>query len=327
MKRALLLLVIFSLFVSGCQLGPLYFGKTTDLNTERMQQQKAINAMQSDLDELKVQLSDVLVDLNESHEEITVLEVERDELESELSIVQEQYELEKAELIAEQEELVGKCDSDADCKRLDFVSKQYCMQGHSYRIYERYGCENAGTSSAKCVVVKQETDFEECDSDRVCKAGVCLKLSNVPCQDTDGGYNYFEKGTVMDALGAKLTDACSSSNSDSLYERYCHEELINGQKVQVLRTQLFSCSSLCKIDDYDCHEAGKETSGTSPYKPSCKDGVCMDYCRIDESKPLYARDNLKRCIRETDAIDITVGAQMSAASSDIVIGSKNVMGQ
>ncbi len=54
-----------------------------------------------------------------------------------------------------------------------------------------------------------------------CEANACK--SSTSCTDTDGGANYYSKGTAIDSTGTQLEDSCEV-NGPNLNEAYCHTD-------------------------------------------------------------------------------------------------------
>ncbi|MCK4634356.1 MAG: hypothetical protein KAT37_00605 [Candidatus Aenigmarchaeota archaeon] len=101
------------------------------------------------------------------------------------------------------------------------------------------------------------------------------------CTDTDGGKNYYEKGTATMG-GTSLSDHCNSDNS--LTEKYCSDEEIKWVKYECLHgcengaciseaeeyeeTTCGDSKCMYPEDDYNCRK---------DCLPNCGDGVCQDY--------------------------------------------------
>ncbi len=132
------------------------------------------------------------------------------------------------------------------------------------RVLEYY-CNSEGFVSA---------DTLDCASGYTCSDGKCVE----ECTDTDGGKNYYIKGTATAGDGTYSIDECNPSNSQELFERYC-----DGTEK---KTEYYTCAGICTFGkcissatcgDGVCHSQYGESSATCPEDcggPVCGDGVC-----------------------------------------------------
>lgn len=85
------------------------------------------------------------------------------------------------------------------------VTKPTCMNPGSIKSY----CRNEMKDEVKMCIVGKE----------VCRSGKCFVLAELPCEDSDGGRNYEEAGTVFDAELIEYKDNCKDKYH--VIEYYC----------------------------------------------------------------------------------------------------------
>ncbi len=98
----------------------------------------------------------------------------------------------------------GKCNAPPTCTNDCSPSGARQCSGNGYRICGYY-------DSDPCL---EWSSVTSCPSGQTCSNGQCVVP---PCTDTDGGINYFVRGTTSNA-NTSFTDQCSGSY---LYEYYC----------------------------------------------------------------------------------------------------------
>jgi len=98
----------------------------------------------------------------------------------------------------------------------------------------------------------------------------------VQCTDTDGGKNYYEKGTVTDRYGEKYTDYCIDKKN--LMEYYCNEDGTSGSESYECpyKCEDGACITKSPIPPYE----GKLTCGESTHESEESAGVPHSVCRI-----------------------------------------------
>lgn len=146
-----------------------------------------------------------------------------------------------------------------------------------------------------------------CAGGKVCLNGECVLL---PCADTDGGFNIYERGTVRED-NATYTDYCSGTSS--VREYYCSGD--NMMQVIANCGEGFYCSNgacleyTCRDDDggRDEDEFGTVSKGSDEWEDECydEDTVLEYYCdgndvestRIDCGSSEYCSGG--ECVRTT----------------------------
>ena len=94
--------------------------------------------------------------------------------------------------------------------------------------------------------------------------------ATITCTDSDGGKNYYARGTVT-IPGATISDACVTENLSSptsiLSEYYCE----NG----VVKNEVFTCPT-----GYTCQDGACKTTvaTTIPSYGRCSDGSACSWC-------------------------------------------------
>ena len=130
-----------------------------------------------------------------------------------------------------------------------------------------------------------------------CAHGACLNKS--PCSDTDGGKNYYVKGTLRTKYGVEIADQCI--NRSSLREYYCEDD---GGVGMVDYTCTYACSDGACIFESECEKHG----GVCIYwQDDCPEGYeDSGYRCISKSE--------KCCIPVRDFVDVTVMPEVRYAS-------------
>ncbi|RJQ16805.1 hypothetical protein C4573_01945 [Candidatus Woesearchaeota archaeon] len=84
--------------------------------------------------------------------------------------------------------------------------------------------------------------YKLCDK---CEDGRCVPAEEIPpkCNDTDGGIDYYTKGTVTDQTGNSYTDNCQSRTLEEYYcssygnkkvtYKLCHNDCVDGACIEV----------------------------------------------------------------------------------------------
>ncbi|MBI5228960.1 carboxypeptidase regulatory-like domain-containing protein [Candidatus Micrarchaeota archaeon] len=133
---------------------------------------------------------------------------------------------------------------------INIFIRGYCEQNFGlggYGISDTCAYSTNGSSFVSecyCVWGRINTTIRTCPSGYSCSNGACASSTNVTnCTDSDGGINYFVKGTVSLAGFPVATDTClncSSSNctSGTLIEYYCSSSANYWHK-------LFNCPNGC----------------------------------------------------------------------------------
>ncbi len=131
-----------------------------------------------------------------------------------------------------------------------------------------------------------------------CENGFCKDSGNNECYDSDGGKNYYEKGTAKNTK-QELSDHCNSDGT--LTEKYCTD---NGG----ISAEIVQC-------DHGCQDAACIAEGcTSHDEYGCYEGHVYWYnsCGNREEKKEYCQDgcedsacivpNETQCVNETHAL-------------------------
>jgi len=110
--------------------------------------------------------------------------------------------------------------------------KNYYVQG---KIVSTYVAENDSCSRVTPNVLQErfcngtKNAIESITCPNGCSNGICLGTPTnptiEPCTDSDGGKNYFVKGTANDMYGYNITDICY--NSSLLLEGYCIGNIVS----------------------------------------------------------------------------------------------------
>src|SRR3989344_1131192 len=100
------------------------------------------------------------------------------------------------------------------------------------------GLTGDGLSEQYCSGNISLTEYKSCYSlgNYYCSNGACVLNQTATCTDTDGGKNYYVKGTLVNGNNTAV-DYCSGANANGLIEFYC-----NGSSF--IQDFLPSCTSL-----------------------------------------------------------------------------------
>ncbi len=140
------------------------------------------------------------------------------------------------------------------------------------------GAESAENCPHDCTSVCGDRECTHTETAQTCPED-CI------CTDTDGGIDYFKRGTVNDMYGITHVDACNPSNSQELFERYCNA-------LGELETDYYTCPVACSgdicVDSYcgDNKCTGSETSSSCPEDCgvcACGDEICDLRCETCDS--------------------------------------------
>jgi hypothetical protein len=95
-------------------------------------------------------------------------------------------------------------------------------------------------NTVKSYCTKDKTELTTlCDKAvETCRKGSCLKISELPCSDSDGGKNYYKRGTLVDGLFEEHADDCD--DDDTLIEWYC-----SGGTKGFARSEQHTCPEQC----------------------------------------------------------------------------------
>ncbi len=121
--------------------------------------------------------------------------------------------------------------------------------GESFTDY----CQTDVRLNEMYCVDKNSYSSVEFDCPNGCKGGVCVEETGKGCTDSDGGINYYVKGTARgigqkgEAQTGEYTDFCTSTGT--IYERYCTEDNTVGYIITACK------NSVCK--DGACVEKTK----------------------------------------------------------------------
>jgi hypothetical protein len=171
------------------------------------------------------------------------------------------------------EETVWCYDQD-DCGGGGYSYGPYCMNSSVYRNYSVIDCINPGQPSSYCASESTMIpEFQYSCSGGCNNEGICVGGEDV-CDDTDGGKNYFTKGTVSYDGGSAI-DYCLPDGV-TLRESYCVENFTVG-------FENFTCVEGCSfgtcLGELDQCIDGTPLEECSQTKPLfCKDGELIDRC-------------------------------------------------
>ena len=182
-----------------------------------------------------------------------------------------------------------------------------------------------------------------CEGDRIrsiiyncpngCKDGACMKKSSVSCYDSDGGADYYKKGTttLTEEYGnsSKIVSLCKDfCRGNTLYEYFCSTEsdgTQGGKSIKVKSVEII-CPNGCQ--DGACKAAIQKCIDGTPYgqcsseKPKyCDNGNLVDRCDICGCPSGYSCQENGKCVnqlfqppeechREDEEIEVSSGKKM-----------------
>ncbi len=134
------------------------------------------------------------------------------------------------------------CYKDSDCG--ESFTKKYCT-GSQACIYENiYFCQNPGTIDSYCDVKKTAASCTPCTygcQNNACQESVQPVTPSQPaCSDTDGGIDYYVKGSLMFEGKIVATDSCEDGTT--LREESCTLDPSYG----TMSTNIYKCPNGCK---------------------------------------------------------------------------------
>lgn len=110
------------------------------------------------------------------------------------------------------------CNGDSDCGETIYGEK-YCFQNGIVTPITKNICMNPGSIKSYCRKEMRDEVVMCIEGREVCRNGKCLVLAELPCTDSDGGKNYEEAGTVLDAELIEYKDNCLDKGT--VIEYYC----------------------------------------------------------------------------------------------------------
>ncbi len=149
-----------------------------------------------------------------------------------------------------------------------------------------------------------KTYYFEIDGESGISSGlIILDHPTYSCTDTDGGLNYYVKGTVTSDTGGTVNDSCFSSNV--LTEYFCGED--NNYTVSEVHT---------------CSEGGcVDGACVSTNKTSCNaDGSCVIYSP-DSNEVIYNNNKISVSSVSKDSVNFSVGGETKQIE---ILGSASV---
>ncbi|MFW6002062.1 MAG: hypothetical protein ACOCQD_01875 [archaeon] len=153
----------------------------------------------------------------------------------------------------------------------DTYEVYYCNEDCTCTDYESEGCGDGPCDDDEMYKTRDCDEHEEdgemvpCATEEVCVEGH-EECEEDECTDTDGGKDYYNKGTATDDYQSK-TDTCGSNN-EWLTEYYCDDGIVDWE------------SKKC---DYGCEdgECFSEPQCEGTRDSCCDDNDCTDYCSDD----------------------------------------------
>ncbi|MGM5488658.1 MAG: alpha/beta hydrolase family protein, partial [Nanobdellota archaeon] len=198
----------------------------------------------------------------------------------------------------------------------DDYASDYCISPTKLRefylgiacqiVYEDGNCAD-GCYYGACL--KSCNDATDCDEPKVCKEGFCVREG---CNETDGGRDYYNKGTVdgYNIYGNHIIETDYCIDEDLLVETYCSDE--NNFKRENKRCaggcsdgactrsdndacqefgQSYWCSDLAEWED-ECQGEGLYFESDCGYCVSCQtQDVCFEY-QNNEYATTYEGDSI-----------------------------------
>ncbi len=135
------------------------------------------------------------------------------------------------------------CYKDGDCG--ESVNKKYCS-GSQACLYENiYFCQNPGTVDSFCDVKKTAETCNPCPygcQNNACQESIQPPIQNPICKDTDGGIDYYVKGSIMFGDEISTTDSCE--DAVTLREESCVSN--PGPNQGKTLTNIYKCPNGCK---------------------------------------------------------------------------------
>lgn len=123
--------------------------------------------------------------------------------------------------------------------------QDYCDDSFLYEFY----CDGSYYSSKK---------YDCASENKVCLNGACILASQVPsCTETDGGKNYYVKGSNSNAEVTNITDGCVAG-TQKVREYYCGED-------EGIYSEDYYCSDGCSNGACNLTPATTETYYPSPF--------------------------------------------------------------
>jgi len=163
----------------------------------------------------------------------------------------------------------NRCRCPEDCKEASF-----CGSSTYHECEADLDCASAGCSSQVCAGVGEEvtTTCEYLDCYNAANYGLecgCVKNKcmwreeDTGCTDTDGGKNYFEKGTTTTG-SISMTDHCNDEGK-SLTEKYCSNGNIAAEKVSCTCEDAVCLDEPSEYDPYGDLTTCTDTDGGLQY--------------------------------------------------------------
>ncbi|GAF74264.1 unnamed protein product, partial [marine sediment metagenome] len=110
-----------------------------------------------------------------------------------------------------------------------------------------------------------------------CQDGACVEEEEITCSDTDGGINYYKKGTTTET-----SIEGTQTRSDSCSLQQIGETDENG-KIRYKNIETYSCSGIdCHLRENYCRDIDNALSNFGVICPGgCKDGACLRYVQSE----------------------------------------------